>query len=215
MELMDEHEQGERVRAWLRDNGGAILGGIAIGLAGLFGWNWWNNSQMEHRLDAATQYQALVEAAESNNRDVFDSLLASLAEDYSNTPYAALAALQAAEQSLAAGDAEAATGQLDQAVSLSRDPALTALAQVRLARVQLAAGRHEQALSTLKALPQGVFVAPAEELRGDVLVAMGRKDEARGAFEAALAALDETSPGRLMVELKLTDIAGARAVTES
>ncbi len=55
LELMDEHERGETVRAWLRQNGGSIVTGIAVGLALIFGWQWYQRSKVEHRVTAATQ----------------------------------------------------------------------------------------------------------------------------------------------------------------
>ena len=33
MDQTDEYEQGERVRAWLRNNGSSLITGIALGLA--------------------------------------------------------------------------------------------------------------------------------------------------------------------------------------
>jgi predicted negative regulator of RcsB-dependent stress response len=56
IELMDEHEKGEHVRAWLRQNGSAIVTGVALGLAAIFGWQWWQGSQSEHRVTASIQY---------------------------------------------------------------------------------------------------------------------------------------------------------------
>lgn len=36
-DLLDEHEQSERVRNWLKNNGAGMIGGIALGLAVIFG----------------------------------------------------------------------------------------------------------------------------------------------------------------------------------
>jgi len=57
MEL-DEHEQGEAVRKWLRQNGSSLITGIAMGLALVFGWQWWQGKGVRHSEEAATQYQA-------------------------------------------------------------------------------------------------------------------------------------------------------------
>lgn len=40
-DLLDEHEQGERVRTWLRDNAAGLIGGLALGLLLIWGWRWW------------------------------------------------------------------------------------------------------------------------------------------------------------------------------
>lgn len=213
IDIMDEHEQGERVRAWLRDNGGAIIGGIALGLAGIFGWNWWSGAKIEHRVDAASQYQALLDASERNDRDSLDQLAESLGQRYADTPYGALAALKRAERLLEAGETAGAIDSLRRAIALSRDPALTDLARVRLARAQLGSGEHQAALDSLQGLAGDAYAGVAEELRGDALLALGRIDEARAAFAAAFAAMDDQSPSRRIVELKLTDLGGAAVET--
>ncbi len=215
IDLMDEHEQGERVRAWLRDNGGAIVGGIALGLAGIVGWQWWGQSKVEHRLDAATQYQALIEAVERSDRDASDRIGASLADEFSDTPYAALAALKRAEQFIAAGETAGAVEALEKSIGLARDPALAGLARLRLARLQLGNGQPEPALKALDGVSDEAYAGIASEIRGDALMALGRSDEARAAFAAAAAAYDALSPARRLVELKLTDLGGSVPTAES
>ena len=37
-DLLDEHEQSERVRSWLRKNGASILGGVVIAIGAIAGW---------------------------------------------------------------------------------------------------------------------------------------------------------------------------------
>jgi predicted negative regulator of RcsB-dependent stress response len=214
LDLMDEHEQGEQVRAWIRDNGGAIVGGIALGLAGIFGWQWWGDAKVEHRLDAATQYQSLLQAAQDDDRDQVERVAVSLKTDFSDTPYAALAALMRAEQLVSDGENEQALLSLRQAVEFSPDAAMKGLAQLRVARLQLGLAQPEEAIKTLDTLPAGTFEAPALELRGDALVAAGRNDEAITAFVSALQALDDTAPSKRLIELKLTDLGGAPVPAE-
>ena len=88
IELMDEHEKGEHVRAWLRQNGGAIIGGVAIGLALIFGYQWWERSKIEHKLTAATNFQALDDAIEAKDDAAASALSRELSEKFGDTAYA-------------------------------------------------------------------------------------------------------------------------------
>ena len=209
IELLDEHEQSERVRAWLHDNGTAIFGGIALGLALIFGWQWWQRTQAERNVTAAVQYQALVDAAARNDADTVQQMGEALSSEHSGSPYALLASLQRAEQALAAGDAAAAAAALTAARKENTDPASRGLLTLRLARTYMAQGDAGQALSLLEDDALGTYAGLADELRGDALLALGRRDEARSAYTDALEALDVGAPNRSLVEMKLGELGGS------
>jgi predicted negative regulator of RcsB-dependent stress response len=214
-ELMDEHEQGERVRAWLRENGGAIIGGVAIGFGLLYAWQWWGESRVERLHTAATQYEALQEAVDRRDRDAVDALAASIVGDFKGSAYATLALLQLVEQQLGAGELATAVETLKRAVANADHPALADLARIRLARVLISQGEAEAALAQLDALASAGFAAAAAELRGDALQALGRRDAARDAYLTAARNMDAFSPGRRLVEMKLIDAGGTPPDMES
>jgi predicted negative regulator of RcsB-dependent stress response len=208
LELMDEHEKGEHVRAWLRQNGSAIVTGVAIGLAGIFGWQWYQRSQIEHRVTAATQYQALTDAVERKEADAVAALATELGKNYQDTPYAALAALQLADIKLAAGDTAAASEALRSVQGLSKDAALVGLANLRAARIALSGGDAEAALKLADAVPKDMYAGFVAEVKGDAMRALKRDDDARQAYQDALTALDTGAPNRRIVEMKLADLGG-------
>jgi predicted negative regulator of RcsB-dependent stress response len=210
LELMDEHEKGEHVRAWLRQNGGAISSGVLLGLLLIFGWQWWQGSQARHRETAAIQYQTLSDALARKETDTVTAIADELGNKYDDTPYAALAALQVADLKLAAGDAAAAVKSLERVNALAPDDkALTALANLRRARVLLGSGDAAAALALAESLPEKHYAGLAAELRGDALHALKRDEEAREAYRAALTELDTGAPTRRIVEMKLSDLGGA------
>ena len=59
VELYDEHEQSERVRGWLRENGASLLIGVGLALAGIFGWRQWISYQDSRDLLASEYYTAI------------------------------------------------------------------------------------------------------------------------------------------------------------
>jgi predicted negative regulator of RcsB-dependent stress response len=208
-ELIDEHEQGERVRQWLRDNASAIIGGVAVGLSLIFGWQWWERSQVERQITAATQYQALVDAVDAGDSAGVDALAERLGSDHGKTVYASLALMLKASQAVKDGKFDAAQASLEQALAATEDSALKDLIQIRLARIDLQLGRNEEGLSRLGAVKSTQYVAVVEELRGDLLLRLGRQDDARQAYADALAAMDAGAQLRFLVEMKLTDLGGS------
>lgn len=206
-EAYDDYEQSERVQQWLRQNGLSIVVGIAIGLVGIFGWQQWNKHKAEHQADAANLYAQIQVAAASGKADNADQLTDQLLKDYTDSAYAVFAVSDRAERQVQAKQLDKAVESLGWAETHASDANLKALAQMRIARVQLAQGKGADALAALDRMPPKAYTGVAQELRGDVLVKLGRPDDARKAYEAAKAAMGENAPQS--VQMKIDDLAVA------
>ena len=194
-DLLDEHEQGERVRAWLRANALSLIGGVGLGLAAIYGWNWWGEQRLSQSQQAHAAYEAALKQAESG----VDGAPSALAGQ--EGAYATLAALRVAKVQVDAG-------KLDEAVATLRavkaDAELAGVVQQRLAQLLAASGKADEALKLL----EGQVDSASLELRGDALVVAGKGEQAREEYSKALAGLDVASPARRRVELKLQDVGG-------
>jgi predicted negative regulator of RcsB-dependent stress response len=208
-DVLDEHEQGELVQKWLRENAVAIIAGIVLGLVLIFGWNQWKVHSAQKGAEAAAQFQALTDAATDGNVEDARKIGATLREEHPKSIYAALAALRAAEDAASRNDLATAASELDWARQRVPDGALAALVTLRSARVKLAQGEADAAIKLVDGLPKESYVASAGELRGDALLKLGRADEARRAYEGALATLDPQAPARGLLQMKLDDVGGA------
>jgi len=198
-DLPDEHEQSERVRNWLKENGAGLVGGVALGLAVIFGWQWWQRDQARQATNANLEYQAAVQGMAGADDAAVRSAIAGLREG--DSAYADLAALRLAQMQVQAGETEQAIATLGE---VNADPALQPLVQVRLARLLVDAGRFDQAIEALGDARDSA----SAEVRGDALMAAGKRDEARAAYLDALTLMDVAAPQRRLVELKLTDAGG-------
>src|SRR5690606_36079384 len=107
-ELLDEHEQGERVRTWLKQNSLGLLGGLALGLALIWGGRWWIQDAHEKRVALGESYSSVVETLEAGDRDKAKQLSARLA----GTAYAPLVALDLANAQGEAGEQAEAIASL-------------------------------------------------------------------------------------------------------
>ena len=206
-EEYDEFEQSERVQQWLRQNGLSIVVGIAIGLVGIFGWQQWNKHKADHQSEAANLYQQVQDAVAAGKSDSAESLTEQLLKDYTDTSYAAFAAGDRAQRQVQAKQLDKALESLRWAENHAGDANLKALMQLRSARVLLAQGKSADALAALDGMPAKSYEGVGQELRGDVLVKLGRPDDARKAYEAAKAALGESAPQS--VQMKIDDLAVA------
>jgi predicted negative regulator of RcsB-dependent stress response len=206
---IDEYEQGERVRKWLRDNGASMFGGIAIGLAAIAGFQFYQGQQDAHRVEAAKQFERFVTAQESGESDSAEGIAAALVADYAETPYPALAALRRSSALLADGKTEDALKALDGAVAFANDASLKEVLILRAARLEIILARHDAALKRLEQVDLAGYAALRDELKGDALAGQGKRDEARDAYQSALTSTDSASPTRVLLELKLADAGGS------
>lgn len=199
-ELLDEHEQSERVLAWLRRNGAALIGGVALGLAAIAGWNWWQAEQLRQAAAGAGDYQTALDAIEAKDPKAEKQVKA-----LPRSTYATLASLRLAASQVEAGKRDAAIATL-RAIRVE-DPAMKDLVDARLARVLIDAKQADAAVKLLA----GRDSAMAAEVRGDAHLALSQREQARKAYEDALRKLDVAAPTRRLLELKLTEVGGKPA----
>jgi len=210
-EVLDEHEQGELVQKWLRENAMSIAIGIALGLLLIFGWQQWKVHRLRHAAEAATQYQALLDAAEAKRNDDVNAIADALRKDFPDTAYAVFSAMRQADIATAKGDLKAASEDLEWARQHAPVSALKSLATLGVARIKLDQNEADAALKLVDELPKGEYTALAGELRGDILAKLSRNDEARAAYQDALSNLDPQAPNRSFVQMKLDNLAPAAA----
>lgn len=195
-DLLDEHEQGERVRTWLRKNALGILGGLALGIAAIYGWRAWVSHQASQQEQAHTAYAQALKQLDAGQVEQAGTLLAG-----QEGTYATLAALRVAKAQVEAGKPDEAIATLR---GIQVDPSLREVVDERLAQLFNATGKPEEALKLL----EGDAGSTALELRGDALLASGNRDQARDAYADALAGTDVASPARRRIELKLQEVGG-------
>src|SRR5690554_2230879 len=197
-EIYDDHEQSERVRDWLRRNALGLVGGIGLGLALIWGWNWWQGHQQGQRVEAGNRYQAVVGAIAAGDLEQAQTQAAALPAG----SYELLAALDLAKAQFEAGDSDAAIATLR--TTDGSDPALDPIRRHRLALLLLDAGQAEEAAGLLSGSQEPASL----EALGDAQLALDRRDDARQSYESALRGLDVAAPQRRLLELKLIDVGG-------
>jgi len=203
-DLLDEHEQSERVLEWLRRNGAGLIGGIVLGLAAIGGWKWWQQHQATQQALMASRYQVAVNAVAAKDPQAQAKVKA-----LDPGLYLTLASLDLAKAQVTAGQRDAAIATLR-----SLRPADAALARIvneRLARLLIDANQADEALKLVAA----AVTASALEVRGDAHFALGQRDRARDNYKQALGKLDIASPNRRLLELKLTQVGGTPVTSES
>jgi len=208
-----EAEQYERAKDWIRTNGLWIVAGIAIGALGLGGWRWYQERRETQAQNAAARYEEMLEAFARSDRTRGMTIVDDLNREYSWTPYAPMATLMAARFQVEANELDKAAASLKTVMDTAPDDEMRLIARIRLARVQAAQSKYDEALATLKVEEPGDFDTRLADARGDVLLAKGDR---AGALREYLAARTGENKGRIdvdLLDLKIRDLGGTPPVS--
>lgn len=204
----EEQENIEDLKAWWAMYGkyvSAAVVAVAIVVIGVQGWRWYQHTQAQK---ASVLYQAVSQAARSNEPGKAKDAALQLAEQFSGTAYAPRAALLYAKLLYDSGDTAQARAQLQWVIDHAGEDELKAIARFRIAQVLLGDKQYDDALKTLDAKTDEAFVPLYADLRGDILASAGKSADARAAYQSALAKLDAKSGYRGYVQAKLDALGG-------
>jgi len=208
-EYFNEHDQGEAVKKWLKENGGAIIMGLVIAFGGLFGFRQWQAWEVNQQKGAAAEFEVMSQLLAEDQLDSAMANYQTLKDDYSDSPYASLAALQMARARLEAGQVDLALNLYRFVMENGTPAAIQLVARERLARLLLDQGEAGDALAALEVDGKAAgFEAAFAEVRGDIHAALGQNEQAIASYQQALDALEAGIGDRAYLELKLRSLGG-------
>ncbi len=205
--LLDEREQWEALKRWARENGPAVVLGVAVAALGFGGYRWWQARQNNMDLAAGAMYVQMENALAQGNRTRAFILIGDLERQYSSSPYADQARLAAGKAFVDEGELGRAADELREVMQHSDDPVLKLIARQRLARVQIAQHQPSQAIATLNGAHPGALAPQYAESRGDAYYAMGDKAAALAQYRLARAADTSGEMDAGLLDLKISDLA--------
>lgn len=200
-----EEEQIAQIKDWWSRNGKPLLIGGILAVAIVFGWQSWQKHQANQGEQLSATYQRLLDTAFSpagTNAAEMLKLLQELESVKPDHAYSQYARLLVARVAVVEDRLDDAAAMLRKVVDKPASEVLGELSRQRLARVLAASDKPEEALALLEPKGLAAYQAARDELRGDVLVQLGRADEARKAYQQARDNLDDSSAaGSLMMKL--------------
>ena len=208
--MQTEDEQIAQLKDWWDRNGKPLLAGGVLALVAVFGWQAWQKHQETRAQGASVLYQQLLETALDPSGKPDAAKVAELAtkldNEFAGSHYAQYGNLFVAKVAVEANRLDDAAAVLQRVVDKPADATLGELARQRLARVLAAQDKTDEALKLLDAKVEDAYLASREELKGDLLVQLGRSDDAHAAYQKAKDALaEDAAVGGL--QMKLDDLA--------
>ena len=200
-----EQEQIDELKDWWKRYGNHVLLAVltvALIIAGYHGWRQYKSGQS---MAAATLYEQLGDAERASDHKKVRDIAGQITAKYGTTVYGVFAALSAARASVVSGDLADAKTQLTWVMQNAGEDEARDIARLRMAAVLLDEKNYAEALKQLDAK-----AALYADLRGDILAAQGKKEEARGAYQLALDRSEASSPYRGVIQVKLDALGEAK-----
>lgn len=179
-DLKSDEEKAEALKAWWRSNGISVVAGVALTFAGMFGWNYYQESKLTSAEGASKIYAGL-----SKEDADPKAIVEKINKEYGGSVYASLASLTAAKTSCEDNDTESCISLLKTATKSSQD-SVAHIAKLRLARTLISTGKLDEAKSILTSSLPKAYDSLVSELNGDIHYAKKEFKQAREAYEKAI-----------------------------
>ena len=202
---LEEQEQVDELKALWKKYGAYITRGVIAFflLYGLFqGWGYYQTKQS---LGASELYQSIVVLDEKNTKDILQKSQ-KLMDDYSGTPYAGRAAILFAKASYLEGNKDKAKEKLAWASSHAKESATESIALIQLGQILVEEKKYEDALKSVNNVANEGYLGLSNDLKGDILNAMGKKEEAKKAYQEALKRFGPKDPYAKFTQEKLESL---------
>jgi predicted negative regulator of RcsB-dependent stress response len=202
---LEEQEQVDELKALWKKYGTYITRGVIafFVLYGLFqGWGYYQTKQS---LGASELYQSIVVLDEKNTKDILEKSQ-KLMDDYSGTPYAGRAAILFAKASYLDGNKDKAKEKLDWATSHAKESATESIALIQLGQILVEEKKYEDALKKVNDVENEGYLGLSNDLKGDILNAMGKKEEAKKAYQESLKRFGPKDPYAKFTQEKLESL---------
>ena len=209
---LEEQEQLDQLKAFWKQYGNLITWTLVVVLGGFAAWNGWNLWQRDQAVKAAAMFDELEKAAQAADADRAGGIFKDLRERYGRTAYAGQGGLLAAKVQAEKAKPDEAQATLTWVAENAGETEFRTIARLRLAGLLIDAKKYDEALKQLDAAAGTKEFEPlVADRRGDVLLAQGKTDEAKAAYQLAWKTMDEKVGYRRLIDAKLTSLGAAPA----
>ena len=202
---LEEQEQVDELKALWKKYGNYITRAV-IAFFVLYGlYQGWGYYQTKQSLGASEAYQSIVVLDEKNTKEIMQKSQ-KLMDDFGGTPYAGRAAILFAKASYLEGLKDKAKEKLEWASSHAKESATESIALIQLGQILVEEKKYEDALKKVNDVDNEGYLGLSNDLKGDILNAMGKKDDAKKAYQEALKRFGPKDPYAKFTQEKLESL---------
>ncbi|MGP1928489.1 MAG: YfgM family protein [Arsenophonus sp. NC-WZS1-MAG3] len=198
-----ENQQMNAIKCFFINNAKALVIWLALGVSAIITWNYWQSYQINNLQKSAQIFEQISSQLQTGSKQALVS--AKQFANETNNIYGVLTNIQLAKIAVEKSDIIGAEKALLNALDKAKLDDLKDLINIRLARVQLALNKTDQALITLTQVHNKGWSMIVEDIRGNVLVKKGDIAAARAAYSKGI----ESSGSEIMkaiLKIKINSI---------
>ncbi len=234
---LQEQEQLDAFKAWWDDNRNFVILSVVLLLGGIGGVQAWRSYHSTQSVKASQLFADVRGQVASADPKRINDAAQAVIDKFGSSAYAPRAALLAARIDVRNKDDAQAKVRLQWVQDNAKEDGLKDLARLQLASLLLDEKKYDDALKLVESVPRlnesskdclfskiigdaayrfhfctrpSAFGAMYADLKGDVLVAQGKTEEARAAYQMAYNKMDDKSPYRNLLQMKLDSVGGAK-----
>jgi predicted negative regulator of RcsB-dependent stress response len=203
---LEEQEQLDQLKHFWNTYGTLITWIVLLAAGAFMAWNGWNYYQRNKAAQASALYDEVERSAQAGDAERIERALGEMKSRFAGTVYAQQAGLLAAKTLNDKAKPDASRAALEWVAENAIDPGYKAIARLRLSSELLQSKAYDEALKQLDASVPKEFEALVADRKGDILLAQGKRDEAKAQYQKAWAAFDARNDYRRLVEVKLNAV---------
>ena len=200
---LEEQEQLDELKHFWKQYGDLITWVLIAVLGAFAAWNGYQYWQRSQAAQSSVMYDEIDRAVKAGDTVRLDRSLADMKERFGKTTYAQQAGLLAGQAYYEKGNVDASLAALNWVAEKASDQGYQAVAKLRIAGILFDKKAYAEALEQLTGDFPKDFAGLVADRRADILIAQGKKAEAKAEYEKAWKGLDERSEYRRLVEVKL------------
>jgi predicted negative regulator of RcsB-dependent stress response len=186
-----DEEQWESIKQWWKENGKQIVLAVIVALAGVTGWNYWQQMQYSKAVNASSTFELLQTKFQQGQFQDVAREVQKLKTEQPDSPYAAGAAFLLATYLYEdKHDFQGALSQLDWVAEHVPEAAMKDIAQLRAARILIDQKNYTEAQLRLQKVAVARLAEESQALyhyvEGELALAEGDLARARKAFDQVL-----------------------------
>jgi predicted negative regulator of RcsB-dependent stress response len=205
MAFDNDEQQSEHFKNFYNLHKFKIFSAIAVFLVAFFAYQYLESVNQSNDEEASQLFQDVI-VSKIGNIDEIKLKVGELQNDFSNSPYAARASIYYSKLLVETGDYTAAAKELIWASGENIEPSIQSMANYLLGNLYLVEKKLDEALEVANKIITNGYIGLANDLKGDIYLAKGDKENAIKSYELALNYFGGQGELHKVIENKLNSI---------